>query len=54
MVSSSRVPLDMWATILTAVGYNPYRKYRANKADYVMVVSAVVAALALFGWAVLG
>lgn len=41
-------------TILTAVGYNPYRKFRARPGDYVMVVSAVAVAIALVAWALLG
>lgn len=36
------------------VGYNPYRKYRANPTDYVLVVLAVAAALGLVAWALLG
>jgi hypothetical protein len=43
----------MVANILTVVGYNPYRKFRARPADYVLVVSAVVVALALVAWAFL-
>ena len=36
------------------VGYNPYRRFRARPLDYVLVVVAVVVALALVGWALLG
>jgi hypothetical protein len=36
------------------VGYNPYRKHRARPADYAMVVIAVLVALALVGWALVG
>jgi len=36
------------------VGYNPYRKYKAKPADYVMVVMAIVVALGLVAWAFLG
>jgi hypothetical protein len=44
----------MRRTILTPVGYNPYRKFRARPGDYAMVITAVAAALALVVWAVLG
>jgi hypothetical protein len=36
------------------VGYNPYRRFRARTGDYVMVIAAVVVALGLLAWAVLG
>lgn len=36
------------------VGYNPHRKYRAKPSDYVLVVVAVLAALALVAWALFG
>jgi hypothetical protein len=36
------------------MGYNPYRRFRARPADYVLVVAAVVVALALVLWALLG
>jgi len=35
------------------VGFNPYRKFRARRADYVFVVAAVVATIALVAWAFL-
>jgi hypothetical protein len=41
-------------TILTAVGFNPYRRFRAKPADYVLVAAAVLVALALVLWALLG
>jgi len=41
-------------TILTRVGYNPYRKFSAKPSDYVLVVAAIVVALAALGWAFLG
>ena len=41
-------------TILVAVGYNPYRRFRAGRADYILVAAAAVLALALVGWALLG
>jgi hypothetical protein len=44
----------MARTILTAVGYNPYRRFRAKPADYVLVVAAVAIALALVLWALVG
>jgi hypothetical protein len=37
-----------------AVGYNPYRRFQARRADYVLVAVALVAALALVIWAVIG
>jgi hypothetical protein len=37
-----------------AVGYNPYRRFRARPADYVLVGVALAAALALVIWAVAG
>jgi hypothetical protein len=36
------------------VGYNPYRRFKARPSDYVLVVAAVVVALALVAWALLG
>jgi hypothetical protein len=36
------------------MGFNPYRRFRARPADYVMVVVAVATAFALVGWALLG
>jgi hypothetical protein len=44
----------MARTILTDVGYNPYRRFRARTGDYVMVVVAVVVAVALLVWALFG
>jgi hypothetical protein len=41
-------------TILTAVGFNPYRKFKARPADYALVVAAILVALALVLWGVLG
>jgi hypothetical protein len=41
-------------TILTAVGFNPYRKFKARPTDYVLVVAAILVALALVAWGVLG
>lgn len=36
------------------VGFNPYRKFVAKRADYVFVTAAIVAAVALPIWALLG
>jgi hypothetical protein len=36
------------------VGFNPYRKFVARRADYVFVVAAVLAATLLLAWALLG
>ncbi len=36
------------------MGYNPYRRFKARPSDYVLVVAAVVVALALVAWALLG
>jgi hypothetical protein len=36
------------------VGYNPYRKFRARPADYVLVVVALVVAVILIAWAIFG
>jgi len=44
----------MSRTILTVVGFNPYRRFRARPADYALVVAALVVALALVLWGVLG
>ena len=37
-----------------AMGYNPYRKFHARPADYVMVVAAMLVAAGLVVWAFLG
>jgi hypothetical protein len=44
----------MARTILTAVGFNPYRKFRARPADYVLVAAAIVAVVVLVLWAIAG
>jgi hypothetical protein len=36
------------------MGYNPYRRFRARPVDYVLVVAAVLVALLLVLWALLG
>lgn len=41
-------------TILTDVGYNPYRKFKARPSDYLLVAAAVVVAVTLLVWAFLG
>ena len=47
-------PVPCAATILTAMGFNPYRKFRARPADYAMVIAALAAAIALVAWGVFG
>lgn len=34
-----------------AVGFNPYRKYRANRTDYVLIAVVFTAAIAMVAWA---
>jgi hypothetical protein len=36
------------------VGLNPYRKFRAKPADYVLVGSALLVSVALLVWALVG
>jgi hypothetical protein len=36
------------------VGFNPYRKFRAKPADYALVAAALVVALGLLAWGILG
>jgi hypothetical protein len=36
------------------MGFNPYRRFRAKPADYALVIAAVLIALALVLWALLG
>ena len=36
------------------MGFNPYRKFVAKPADYLMVTAAVLAVIALLAWALLG
>jgi hypothetical protein len=36
------------------MGFNPYRKYRANATDKVLVVAALVVCALLVAWALLG
>jgi hypothetical protein len=36
------------------MGFNPYRKHVAKRADYVFVAAAVIAAIGLLAWALLG
>lgn len=42
------------ATIMTGMGFDPYRKFVARKADYIFVAAAIGAAVALVAWAVFG
>jgi hypothetical protein len=37
-----------------AVGFDPYRKFVARRADYVFVVAAFIAATAAIVWVLLG
>jgi energy-coupling factor transporter transmembrane protein EcfT len=37
-----------------AVGFNPYRKFVPKKTDYVFVVAAIVAVVALVAWTAFG
>jgi hypothetical protein len=52
--STDNVSSDMPRTILRAVGFNPYRRFRARPADYLLVAAAFVAVAALVVWAVAG
>ena len=36
------------------MGFNPYRKFVAKTADYLMVIAAVAAMVGLLAWALLG
>jgi hypothetical protein len=36
------------------MGFNPYRKFVAKPADYLMVAAAVLAMIGLLAWAFLG
>ena len=36
------------------MGFNPYRKFVARRADYVFVVAAMAAVVGLVVWALLG
>ena len=40
--------------ILTDVGYNPYRRFKAKPADYVLVAVCIALAIALLAWALVG
>jgi hypothetical protein len=40
--------------ILAAMGYNPYRRFRARPLDYALVAAAILAAVALVTWAIVG
>lgn len=37
--------------ILAAMGFNPYRKYRANTTDYVLLATVGIVAAGLVLWA---
>jgi energy-coupling factor transporter transmembrane protein EcfT len=36
------------------VGFNPYRKYRANRTDYVLIGAVCAAAAGMLVWALFG
>ncbi len=36
------------------MGFNPYRKFVARRADYVFVIAAIAAVVVLVAWALLG
>lgn len=36
------------------VGFNPYRKFVPKRADYVFVIAAIVAVIALVAWTAFG
>jgi hypothetical protein len=36
------------------MGFNPYRKFRARRSDYVFVVLAIVVSIVLVAWAFAG
>jgi hypothetical protein len=44
----------MGPTILAAMGFNPYSRFRAKPVDYVLVAAAVLVAIVLVLWALLG
>lgn len=44
-----RVPSDD-RRILAVMGFNPYRKYKANRTDYVMLAAVGLVAAALVVW----
>jgi hypothetical protein len=39
---------------MSLMGFNPYRKFRARRADYAFVVAAALAVIALVAWAFTG
>jgi len=42
------------SAILAAVGFNPYRRFKAKPFDYALVATCIVVAIALVLWAVAG
>ena len=46
--------VSMGPTILAAMGFNPYSRFRAKPVDYVLVAAAVLVAIVLVLWALLG
>ena len=55
-IPSSRVTcmVSMTADDTEGMGFNPHRKYRARKSDYVFVAAAVIVCAALLSWVLLG
>mgnify|MGYP007097495522 FL=1 len=39
---------------MSLMGFNPYRKFQAKRADYLFVIAAAIASLALVVWAFFG
>lgn len=46
---AARLPRVLGHTVV--VGFNPYRKYRANRTDYVLIAAVFAAAIAMVAWA---
>lgn len=44
----------MRPTIMSPMGFNPYRKFVARRTDYLFVGAAILAAAGLVLWAFLG
>lgn len=60
MIFSCPRQLRYWAPILggggdtAVVGYDPYRKHRTTRVDYVLVAAATIVAVGLVVWALVG
>jgi hypothetical protein len=50
--STTRV--SIFGTIITDVGFNPFRQQQRRSTDYLIVAAAAVIVLALLAWALLG